>query len=149
MAEQSNNLNNGPSSEAGDQELVEAAHAVRANAYAPYSEFPVGAAVRDAQGRIHVGANVENASLGLSICAERNAIARAAAEGARVIVAVAVVAGHGEPASPCGACRQVLAEFGPDMRVLLATEDGAQRQYTLGELLAHPFLDFRNTKDST
>ncbi|HEY6478364.1 MAG TPA: cytidine deaminase, partial [Polyangia bacterium] len=91
--------------------LVMAARAVRGRAHAPYSKFLVGAAVRDERGRIHVGCNVENASYGLTVCAERNAVAAAVAAGARRVRAVAVVSGSRPPASPCGACRQVLAEL--------------------------------------
>jgi cytidine deaminase len=92
-------------------ELIRAAQEVRQNAYAPYSNYSVGAAVRTIDGRVFVGCNVENASFGLTVCAERNAIFAAVAAGAREIVAVAVVTGDG--GSPCGACRQVLAEFRP------------------------------------
>lgn len=94
--------------------LVQAARKVRKAAHAPYSQFQVGAAVMDERGRIHVGCNVENASYGLTICAERNAISAAVAAGSRRIRAVAVVTSAQPPASPCGACRQVLAEFAPD-----------------------------------
>jgi cytidine deaminase len=92
--------------------LLEAAREVRRRAHAPYSAFAVGAAVRDERGRIHVGCNVENASYGLTVCAERNAVAAAVAGGARHIRAAAVVSAARPPASPCGACRQVLAELG-------------------------------------
>jgi cytidine deaminase len=91
--------------------LVAAARAVRRNAHAPYSQFRVGAAVADERGRIHVGCNLENASYGLTVCAERNAVAAAVAAGARRITMAAVVSGSQPPASPCGACRQVLAEL--------------------------------------
>jgi len=90
--------------------LIAAARAARQRAYAPYSKFHVGAAVLDERGRIHVGCNVENGSFGLTVCAERNAVAAAIAAGAARVRAVAVFAD--EAASPCGACRQVLAEFG-------------------------------------
>src|SRR5436853_6903821 len=90
--------------------LLRAAAEVRRNAYAPYSRFPVGAAVL-AGGRIHAACNVENGSFPLSVCAERNAVGMAVARGARRIEAVAVVGGTTKPASPCGGCRQVLAEF--------------------------------------
>jgi cytidine deaminase len=125
---------------AGDAALVAAARAVRRNAHAPYSRFTVGAAVRDETGRVHVGCNVENASYGLTVCAERNALAAAVAAGARAVRAVAVASGARPPASPCGACRQVLAELGkPDTRVLLAGPRGGAEEMTLGELLPRAF----------
>jgi cytidine deaminase len=98
--------------------LVDAAWQVREQAYAPYSGFQVGAAVLVADGSVHVGCNVENISYGLSNCAERVAIASAVASGARDLSAVVVVADTEVPISPCGACRQVMAEFGVK-RVLL------------------------------
>ncbi|TMG81949.1 MAG: cytidine deaminase, partial [Betaproteobacteria bacterium] len=88
------------------------------NAYAPYSRFAVGAAVLTDKGEIYSGANIENASFGLSICAERNAIFHAVARGARKIVAVAVYTKTPQATTPCGACRQVLAEFGRDALVI-------------------------------
>jgi cytidine deaminase len=122
--------------------LVAAARAVRANAYAPYSGFAVGAALLDEQGRIHAGCNVENVSYGLTVCAERNAVAAAVAAGARRIRAVAVVA---RPAvTPCGACRQVLAELGEaGTPVVIAGPTGAPKErLTLGGLLPHAFKAF-------
>jgi cytidine deaminase len=123
-----------------DAALVAAARAVRRRAHAPYSRFAVGAAVRDERGRVHLGCNVENASYGLTICAERNAVAAAVAAGARAVRAVAVVTPTRPPGSPCGACRQVLAEFGDARaRVLLAGPTGKAEQTTLGELLPRAF----------
>ena len=125
--------------------LVQAARAVRARAHAPYSKFRVGAAVLDERGWIHAGCNVENASYGLTVCAERNAVAAAVAAGAKRIRAVAVVA---DPAAtPCGACRQVLAEFGgPTADVLLAGPGGAVSSgTTVGTLLPHAFSFRRAT----
>jgi cytidine deaminase len=117
---------------------VSAARRVRGRAHAPYSRFTVGAAVLDERGRVHVGCNVENASYGLTICAERNAIAAAVAAGARRLAAVAVAAERRAP--PCGACRQVLAELGEDeMPVLLAGPRGAAERLTLGALLPRAF----------
>jgi cytidine deaminase len=120
--------------------LLAAARAVRRRAHAPYSKFNVGAAVRDERGRIHVGCNVENASYGLTVCAERNAVAAAGAAGARRIRTVAVASGARPPATPCGACRQVLAELGAaDTEVLIAGPTGAARRTTLGALLPQAF----------
>ncbi len=110
-----------------ERALIGAARKVRAHAHAPYSKFRVGAAVMDARGRIHVGCNVENASYGLTVCAERNAVAAAVAAGATRIEAVAVVTDGKTPAYPCGACRQVLAEFG-DVTVFVAAARGGSAQ---------------------
>jgi cytidine deaminase len=119
--------------------LVSAARQARLNAYAPYSRFRVGAAVLADDGRVFAGCNVENSSFGLTVCAERNAVAAAIAEGARP-VAVAVVTESGEVA-PCGACRQVLAEFSPSMPVLLAAPEGAAvRRVPMDELLPGAFV---------
>jgi len=118
--------------------LVEAATSVRACARAPYSGFAVGAAVLSADGCIHVGCNVENASYGLSVCAERHAVAAAVAAGTSVLSAVAVVTESSPPASPCGACRQVLAEFG-NFPVILANLAGERRITSVGELLPNAF----------
>jgi cytidine deaminase len=120
--------------------LLAAARAVRRRAHAPYSKFAVGAAVRDERGRIHVGCNVENASYGLTVCAERNAVAAAVAAGAHRIRTVAVASGARPPASPCGACRQVIAELGgADTEVLIAGASGDARRTTLRALLPQAF----------
>jgi len=121
------------------QRLIDAATAVRANAYAPASKFLVGAAVLADDGRIFVGCNVENASYGLTICAERSAVSAAVAAGVRSLRAVAVMTDLDQPASPCGACRQVLAEFGPVMPVILAGRNRVVALTTLRELLPRPF----------
>ena len=120
-------------------ELVAAARRVRGNAYAPASRFLVGAALRSDDGRTFVGCNVENASYGLTICAERAAICAAVAAGARRIEAVAIATDLDDPARPCGACRQVLAEFGANMTVLLAGRGGRVVETTLAQLLPEPF----------
>ena len=117
------------------QGAVEAAH----RAYAPYSHFAVGAAVLSDDGSIHTGANVENASFGLSICAERNAIFRAVADGARTIGAIVVYTPTADPTPPCGACRQVLAEFGADALIVCCSDGVPDRRYRLAELLPHAF----------
>ena len=122
-----------------DAALLDAARAARRRAYAPYSGFRVGAAVR-AIGEVHAGCNVENASYGLTVCAERNAIGAAALAGGRRVEAIAVASGTTPPTPPCGACLQVLAEFaGPDTPVLLAGKGRAVVRTTLGELLPHAF----------
>jgi cytidine deaminase len=118
--------------------LVEAASEVRQKAHAPYSKFAVGAAVLDANGRVHVGCNVENASYGLSVCAERHAVAAAVAAGAGKIDALAVVTATEPPSSPCGACRQVLVEFG-DFTVILANTAGERVVTRVSELLPGAF----------
>ena len=125
-----------------DRRLVAAARAARAMAYAPYSGYRVGAALRVEGGEVVSAANVENASYGLTICAERAAVVAAVAAGHRRFEAVAVAADGPEPASACGACRQVLREFpnGPALRVLLAGESGdALMVTTLEELLPGGF----------
>lgn len=120
-------------------ELCARARAVQQHAYAPASHFRVGAAVLADDGRVFVGCNVENASYGLTICAERAAICAAVAAGVRAIRAVAVATDLLEPARPCGACRQVLAEFGPAMAVVLCGTGDVRRTFTLDQLLPEPF----------
>lgn len=120
-------------------ELVRAAQQVQQHAYAPASRFHVGAAVRTQSGRVFVGCNVENASYGLTICAERAAVCAAVAAGEREIVAVAIATDLVEPARPCGACRQVLAEFGLGMEVALVGRGGVRVDTTLASLLPDPF----------
>lgn len=123
------------------QELLDAARDVRTNAYAPYSSFRVGAAVLTVDDRIMTGVNVENASYPVSMCAERGAVGSAVGSGARSLRAVAVVSGAGSPTPPCGACRQVLFEFGgKGMAVIAETPDGSMRTYwSLDELLPDAF----------
>lgn len=121
-----------------ERALVEAAAAARARAYAPYSGYAVGAAVRAADGRVFAGCNVENASYGLTCCAERVAVFAAVAAGARRVEAVAVVA-EGAPPHPCGACRQVLAEFAEDGAPVLVWDGRRLERTTLGALLPRAF----------
>ena len=121
------------------ESLVSKAWEARLNAYAPYSQFHVGAALLAADGRIFTGANVENASLGLSMCAERVALGAAAAAGARSVAAIAVAGVDDEGVVPCGACRQVLSEFSPKMLVIRCRPDGTHSVTSLGELLSSPF----------
>lgn len=118
--------------------LLAAARTARERAYAPYSRFAVGAAVL-AGGRIFPGANVENASYGLAICAERAAVFAAAGAGERRLDAVAVVTDTPEPTPPCGACRQVLNELGPRMEVVSATLSGRVATWNLSDLLPASF----------
>lgn len=113
--------------------LVEAAWQAREQAHAPYSNFAVGAALLAVDGRVFTGCNVENLSYGLTMCAERGAIGTAVAAGARDFLALVVVADTAVPVSPCGACRQVMAEFGVP-KVLLANRTG-RLEFTLDELL--------------
>jgi len=119
--------------------LYEQALDVHANAYAPYSGFRVSAALRSKDGRTFVGVNVENASFPVTICAERGALMAAVAAGARDFAAIAVVTDAKDPAAPCGLCRQMLAEFGLDLRVMLAGRDGPNTVVTLRELLPRAF----------
>lgn len=121
-----------------DRALLDAAIAACDFAYSPYSTFPVGAALRDGNGRVWTGANVENASYGLSMCAERTAIFNAVANGARGFDAVAVFGSKAEALLPCGACRQVLWEFNPAMQVVYE-EDGALKRTALAALLPRAF----------
>jgi cytidine deaminase len=115
--------------------LVQAASAAREQAYAPYSNFTVGAAVQTKSGAIFVGSNIENVSYGLTICAERVAIGSAVATGEREFVAIAVIADTIDPISPCGACRQFLAEFAPDLTIVSATTRGGRKIENLSHLL--------------
>lgn len=121
-------------------DLLQAARAVRDNAHAPYSGFKVGAAVRAASGAIYAGCNVENVAYPEGTCAEAGAIAAMVAAGERKIMAVAVIAGSPEPVTPCGGCRQKLAEFGAgDVPVAMATTGGKRRDTSLADLLPGAF----------
>jgi len=120
--------------------LVAEARAVRAHAYAPYSKYRVGAAVLTTSGRVFRGCNVENASYGLTICAERSALAQMVAASEREIAAIAIVTEGPEPGPPCGLCRQMMAEFANDLLpIALATPQGEWRTTTLGALFPEPF----------
>ena len=125
--------------EVSDEELVAAAREAAARAYAPYSGFTVRAALVDESGRVFTAANVENSSFGLTICAERAAVCRALAEGAGRLVAVAVACNTPNPVQPCGACRQVLAEFAPRLRVVAAGRGEDFAVVRLDELLPGAF----------
>lgn len=119
--------------------LIAAARAAAAHAYAPASRFPVGAALLADDGAIFAGCNVENASYGLTICAERNAVFHAVAQGRRRFVAVVIHTACDPPGYPCGACLQVLAEFGPQMQVVLVNPAGKMVRTSLPALMPHPF----------
>lgn len=135
----------GPAKRVSHRQLIDAAKRARLNAYAPYSKFRVGAAVLTASGQVFTGANVENASYGLSHCAERVAIHQAVAAGHRNLMVVAVVADGEESTMPCGACRQVMAEFGI-RKIIVATPRGRTRIRSLTQLLKEPFLPSRLLK---
>lgn len=119
--------------------LIAAARAARENAHAPFSNFRVGAAVRAKSGRIYSGCNVENATYGLTLCAERVAVFKAISEGERGFDAVVVVADTDTLTPPCGACRQILWEFCGDAKVLLANLKGKVERHRMSELLPKPF----------
>src|SRR4051812_41214393 len=119
--------------------LIAAAAIARENAFAPFSRFQVGAAIESESGTVFLGCNVESASYGLTMCAERVAIFKGVSEGHRRFKRVAVVTDTPTPTPPCGACRQVLWEFAPDAIVLLANLDGQVRQFTVRELLPEAF----------
>ena len=119
--------------------LVSRAWEARLNAYAPYSQFHIGAALLAADGRVFTGVNVENASLGLTMCAERVALGAAVTAGVRSIVAIAVAGDDDQGVAPCGACRQVLSEFSPKMPIIRCRPDGTYSIASLAELLSSPF----------
>jgi cytidine deaminase len=124
----------------GDEELIRVASLARQRAHAPYSKYKVGAAIRTKRNKVHGGANVENASYGLTVCAERTAAFAAVNAGDTTFDAIAIVIDDERLPTPCGACRQVLAEFSPEMRVILGTTGGKRKVTTLKELLPDPFL---------
>jgi homotetrameric cytidine deaminase len=120
------------------KDLIRSALDARLRAYAPYSKFAVGAAVQCKSGAVFAGSNIENISYGLTICAERVGIGTAVAAGEREFVAIAVVADTIEPIVPCGACRQFLAEFSPDLIIVSATVEGDCKVENLSHLLPEP-----------
>ena len=129
--------------------LLANALTARSAAYAPYSKFAVGAALETKTGRVFVGCNVENLSFGLTICAERNAIFSAVAAGERGFSRIVIVADSTEPITPCGACRQVLAEFSEDMEVWCVNLQGREFRARLGELLPRAKAGILGTLSST
>ncbi len=128
-----------PVTEAQIAELTAAARRASELAYCPYSRFPVGAAIRTDDDEVFTGCNVENASYGVTICAERNAIHPAVARGKRKVVAVAVYTPTPKPSPPCGACRQVINEFGPDALVISTCDGPGVLRQRLSELLPDAF----------
>ena len=120
-------------------ELIAAARTARRSAVAPFSTFKVGAALEAADGTIITGCNIENATYGLTMCAERVAMFKALSEGHRAFTRVAIVADTREPTPPCGACRQILWEFGGDLEIILANTRRETARFRLSELLPHPF----------
>ncbi len=123
------------------EELIRLAKEARERAYAPYSEFKVGAALLTEDGEVFTGGNVENASYGLSVCAERVAVVKAVSEGHTKFRRLVVVADTEEPCPPCGVCRQMLYEFAPDMPVLMVNLEGKEKELTVRQLLPEPFGD--------
>jgi cytidine deaminase len=119
--------------------LLSAALAARENAHAPFSKFKVGAAIEDTEGRIHTGCNIENATYGLTLCAERVALFKAISEGVRKFRRIAVAADTDLLTPPCGACRQVLWEFCGDVEIALVNPHGKLEKYSLKDLLPRPF----------
>ncbi len=122
------------------EELIELARQVRELAYAPYSKFKVGAVVECRDGRIFTGCNVENSSYGLTMCAERNALAKAVSEGGREFIRMAVIADAHAPVPPCGACRQVISELcGKQTEIVMVNLRGQIETHTVDELLPEAF----------
>lgn len=122
-----------------DDALIAAAAAARTRAFAPFSTFPVGAALEAADGTVVTGCNVESASYGLTMCAERVAVFKGVSEGMTCFKRVAVVTDTAHPTPPCGACRQVLWEFAPDAEVILANLQGNVLRFTMRELIPNAF----------
>jgi len=122
-----------------DDALLKAALAARENAHAPYSHFRVGAALEDSAGRLHTGCNIENASYGLTVCAERVAVFKAISEGARAFRRLATASDTDTLAPPCGACRQVLWELSGDIEILLVNSRGHTESHRLKDLYPRPF----------
>jgi cytidine deaminase len=129
-----------PGKDIAVEALLRKARQIRRKAYAPYSHYKVGAALLGASGKVYLGCNVENASYGLSLCAERNAFGQAIAAGEKKFLAIAVTAAGPDPVPPCGMCRQVLAEFmAPSAVVVCENERRARALYTVAELLPFAF----------
>ncbi len=121
------------------KKLIKEAEKARKRAYTPYSKFKVGAAVLCDDGKIFTGCNIENASFGMSVCAERVAIFKAVSEGSTKFEAIAVIGDTDKPCSPCGACRQVISEFGEDIPLIMANLKGDVKIKKIGDLLPEAF----------
>lgn len=134
-----NSPSDAPNSASRDAELAQRAIEALANSYSPYSSIRVGAALLASDGRIFTGCNVENASFGLTMCAERTALVKAVSENAREFQVLAVATRADQALMPCGACRQALYEFAPRLRILVVGRDGVQRETFLGNLLPEAF----------
>ncbi|MGB7061690.1 MAG: cytidine deaminase [Candidatus Zixiibacteriota bacterium] len=130
-----------------EKQLIEKAKRARLKAYAPYSNFKVGVALLTKSGKVYTGANVENSTFGLTVCAERVAVLKAVNKGDKDFVKIAVVTDRNPPVTPCGACRQVLSEFVKDLKIVCANLKGKVDKYTLKELLPEAF-DKRSTDTS-
>ncbi len=135
-----------------EKELIEKAKRARLKAYAPYSNFKVGVALLTKSGKVYTGANVENSTYGLTVCAERVAVFKAVNRGEKNFSKIVVVADKNPPVTPCGACRQVLSEFAKDLKIVCANLEGKVKRYSLKELLPDAFekgsMDKRSTDSS-
>jgi len=126
-----------------DQELIDLAKKIREKAYAPYSNFKVGAALLGKSGKIYTACNVENTTPAASICAERAAVTKAISEGEKEFVKIAVVADYAEPCPPCGICRQELYEFSKDIEIIMANTKGKFKKVNIKDLLPLAFGNYR------
>jgi len=127
-----------------DKMLIEAACEAQSNAYAPYSDFKVGAALWGDDGQIYTGVNVENCSHGLTVCAERSTVSNAVSHGCKSFKKLVIYSSCSPPATPCGACRQVLFEFTPDLEILCVNNSDETNHYTLSQLLPDAFRSNRH-----
>lgn len=123
------------------EKMIELAQSAMKNSYSPYSDFKVGACLKTTSGKYFVGTNIENSSFGASLCAERSALASAVSNGEKNFEAIAIVSSSNNFCPPCGICRQVLSEFGDDMKVILAKSPKEYAVYNLSELLPHKFFE--------
>lgn len=123
-----------------DVELIEAARQAQKKAYAPYSNFKVGVALLGNNGNIYTGVNIENRSYGLTVCAERNAVANAVNDSCIKFAKIVIFSNAVPPATPCGACRQVLNEFSPDMQVICVNNQNEINRFSLDQLLPESFI---------